>query len=622
MRSFVLFIIVLTFYGSLSAKEIHVAKTGNDNNPGTLKSPFLTIQAAANIALPGDVVIVHQGVYRERVSPQRGGKSDSERIVYTAADGEAVEIKGSEIIKGWQKLLGNVWTITIPNSFFGNYNPYKDPIHGDWFNDLGRIHHTGEVYLNGQSLWESALFENVLNPQKQNIRQGNTLLPCFWFCESNKENTFIYADFGNADPNKELVEINVRRACFYPDSTGINYITIRGFTMRHAATQWAPPTAEQIGLIGTNWSKGWIIESNIISDSKCSGITLGKYGDEFDNTSENSAEGYVETIQRAINRGWNEKNIGHHIVRNNTILHCEQTGICGSLGAIFSTIENNYIYKIWEKRQFSGAEMGGIKIHASIDMVIRNNKLIDCGRGLWLDWMAQGTRVTGNLFYLNTKDDIFMEVNHGPFLIENNILLSDVSIRDCSEGGAYAHNLLAGNIEVKPQSRFTPYHKPHSTELTGLKQTRCGDDRFYNNIFISGLTGKGKTINGLSGYNSTELPVTANGNVYINGAGLFRNEQDFLEIKNHQKWDISKNLSGNITIDFKLDNSIKKIKTSLVTTELLGKALVPDQYFENRDGSSIIINSDFWGKSRNLKRPTAGPFENPEDGIIELKLLD
>ena len=34
--------------------------------------------------------------------------------------------------------------------------------------------------------------------------------------------------------------------------------------------------AEQVGLIGTHWSKGWIIEHNIISDSKCSGLTLGK----------------------------------------------------------------------------------------------------------------------------------------------------------------------------------------------------------------------------------------------------------------------------------------------------------------------------------------------------------
>ena len=85
----------------------------------------------------------------------------------------------------------------------------------------------------------------------------------------------------------------------YPEKTGSNYITVRGFTMRHAATPWAPPTAEQIGLIGTHWSKGWIIENNVISHSICSGIALGKHGDQYDNTSANTAEGYVKTIERA-----------------------------------------------------------------------------------------------------------------------------------------------------------------------------------------------------------------------------------------------------------------------------------------------------------------------------------
>ena len=41
----------------------YVANTGNDNNPGTATSPFLTIQKAANIVKPGDTVIVRDGIY-------------------------------------------------------------------------------------------------------------------------------------------------------------------------------------------------------------------------------------------------------------------------------------------------------------------------------------------------------------------------------------------------------------------------------------------------------------------------------------------------------------------------------------------------------------------------------
>ena len=88
--------------------------------------------------------------------------------------------------------------------------------------------------------------------------------------------TTIWADFRGADPNRALAEISVRRTCFYPSQPGINYITLSGFHISQAATQWAAPTAEQIGMVATHWNKGWIIENNVISDSKCVGITLGK----------------------------------------------------------------------------------------------------------------------------------------------------------------------------------------------------------------------------------------------------------------------------------------------------------------------------------------------------------
>ena len=98
---------------TISAKEYHVAKSGNDKNPGSAEAPLLTIQAAANIAQPGDVITVHEGVYREWVKPPRGGESDTKRIVYQSAPGEKVEIKGSEIIKGWEKITGGVWKVKI-----------------------------------------------------------------------------------------------------------------------------------------------------------------------------------------------------------------------------------------------------------------------------------------------------------------------------------------------------------------------------------------------------------------------------------------------------------------------------------------------------------------------------
>lgn len=628
-----LFIILFTTL-SVSSREIHVSVDGNDWHEGTVLMPLKTISAAAGMALPLDTIIVHTGIYREWVNPSRGGISNDRRIVFMAAEGAEVEIRGSERIKGWEKLTETVWKVKIPNSFFGENNPYKELISGDWFRDRGRLHHTGEVYLNGKSLWESALLAEVLNPALMNGKMVSEGSINTWFCESDNEFTYIYANFLGNDPNKELVEINVRPSCFYPTQKGINFITVKGFRMRHAATQWAPPTAEQIGLIGTNWSKGWIIEENCISDSKCTGITLGKYGDEWDNKPDPDPAfmKYNKTIERAIKDGWNKENIGNHVVRNNTIFNCEQAGICGSLGAVFSEISGNDIYDIWTKRLFGGPEIAGIKIHAPIDVLIKNNRIKNTYRGIWMDWMAQGTRVSGNLCYDNTADDIYFEVNHGPYLVDNNILLSKVAINDDSQGGAYVHNLVAGMILRITDDRTTPYHKPHSTEVVELNNIKGGDNRFFNNIFVSArqpispdvdnpVVGKPRTGYGLNIYNDAEWPMYVNGNAYFHGAQPYRQEVHFIQQDEYNPNIRIEENGEHVFLHIILNGSLNKLKTSLITTSLLGNTVLTEQSFTTPEGKNIKLDSDYFGKRRNPKSPTPGPFESIQTGeIFRLKV--
>ena len=155
---------VAAFAATIHAAEFHVATNGNDANRGTAAAPLRTIQHAAELAQPGDVITVHAGTYRERINPPRGGESDAKRIVYQAAPGEKVEIKGSEVVTGWVKVQDDVWKVTLPNSFFGDFNPYSDVIRGDWFEPKGRVHHTGAVYLNGDWLTEAVTLDEVLMP--------------------------------------------------------------------------------------------------------------------------------------------------------------------------------------------------------------------------------------------------------------------------------------------------------------------------------------------------------------------------------------------------------------------------------------------------------------------------
>jgi alpha-N-arabinofuranosidase len=588
-----------------AAAEMHVAPNGNDSNPGTRAAPLRTIQRAAELAQPGDVITVHEGVYRERVNPPRGGESDAQRIVYQAAPGEKVEIKGSEVVKGWVPVQAGVWKLALPNSFFGRFNPYSDRLHGDWFSAKGREHHTGAVYLKGEWLAEAAKLDDVLKPA------GAVPL---WFGQVDAERTTIWAQFQGADPNHDLVEINVRRTVFYPDKPGRNYITVRGFILRHAATPWAPPTAEQVGLIGTHWSKGWIIENNVVSHSICSGIALGKYGDQWDNTSANSAEGYVKTIQRALENGWNRETIGGHVVRNNTVSHCEQAGIVGSLGPIFSVVTGNTIHDIHVRQLFSGAEMAGIKFHAAIDVEISHNHIYRTCRGLWLDWMAQGTRVSANLFHENQDQDLFVEVDHGPFLVDNNLFLSPTTLLDVSEGGAYAHNLIAGRIVTGPElHRATPFHKPHSTELAGLRNIVGGDDRFYNNIFVG--------FNGLAAYDAARLPGRMEGNVFLKGAKPCKLEEDpVVEPQLDPAVRLVPKADG-YWLEMTVDKSWTRAPArKVVTGARLGKAATPNLPYELPDGAPLRLSKDYFGKPRDEASPTVGPFENPGTGPLTWKV--
>ncbi len=598
------FLVLLALAAIVRGAELNVAVDGSDKNPGTLKLPFRTIQHAADVAQPGDVITVHEGVYRERINPPRGGESDKKRIVYRAARGATVVIKGSEVVKNWVKVQDDTWKVVLPNSFFGDFNPYSDLIHGDWFDGKHREHHTGAVYLNGDWLEEAAKLEDVMQPVGENP---------LWFGQVDGTNTTIWAQFKSVDPNQSTVEINVRRTVFYPEKTGVNYITVRGFTMEQAATPWAPPTAEQVGLIGTHWSRGWIIENNIIRYSRCSGIALGKYGDEWDNRAE-SAEGYVGTIHRALTNGWNADTVGHHIVRNNEISHCEQTGIVGSLGCAFSTITGNDIHDIHVQHLFTGAEMAGIKFHGAVDVQISGNHIYRTVRGIWLDWMAQGTQVTGNLFDNNQGEDLFCEVDHGPFLVANNLFLSRQSLLVKSQGGAYAHNLFAGKISVDGfDGRQTPFLKAHSTEIAGLHDNPIGDVRYYNNIFV----GPANLVN----YDHPTLPVWMAGNVFLKGAAPCSTEKEPLVKPNYDPALRLEPAGNGMYLEITLQRSLaSEHEHPLVTTDLLGKAAISDLPFENPDGTPLSIGTDYFGKKRNADDPFPGPFEIEHGGRLREKV--
>ncbi len=133
--------------------NIYVDINGCKGGDGTKRNPFLHINDAAQIARPGDEIIVAPGVYREYVDPKNAGLENA-RIVYRSEVPLGAVITGAETAKRWEHYKENVWKLRVDNAVFGAYNPYTTLIKGDWY--FGPfVRHTGAVYLNDRQLYET-----------------------------------------------------------------------------------------------------------------------------------------------------------------------------------------------------------------------------------------------------------------------------------------------------------------------------------------------------------------------------------------------------------------------------------------------------------------------------------
>ena len=654
--------------------KIYVDINAGRGGSGSKEMPFRCINDAAQAARPGDEVLVAPGVYREYVNPKYAGTEDA-RITYRSIKPLGAVITGAEEVKNWEHYESNVWVCRIDNTIFGNYNPYTTYVYGDWY-FAGRTKHTGAVYLNDQMMYEAQSLDACIRGEVYECSWEPEASIYKWYTEQDGGETVIYGNFQGKNPNEEHVEINVRRECFMPSETGIGYITVSGFHITKAATTWAPPAAYQDGMIGPHWSKGWIIEDCEISNSKCAGISLGKYfdpdNDHYFTTKHVKSPTQMErdAVCRGQYHGWLKEKVGSHIIRRCNIHHCEQGGIIGRMGGVFSIIEDNHIHHINNMMELGGAEIAGIKMHAAIDVIYRRNYIHHCTMGIWCDWEAQGTRITQNLFHDNQKpafakqlkgsmmsQDIFVEVGHGPTLIDNNILLSDASLRMATEGVAMVHNLICGALTCVGGGtgpRYTPYHIPHRTEVMGFMTILHGDDRFYNNIFVQkwpskpfvtlrdsseGTDEENREVGThvmddyptyeawikmfdmdtdtpdmakLEAAHNHKLPVWIKGNVYFNGAKAYKNEICH-RIDNEHTVTVDVDCSdGNPVLSTNLYDYLDDFSVGMVNSDILGYAFEPEERFENPDGTDIVFDRDYFGSHRGLTI-LPGPFASKED---------
>ena len=273
--------------------------------------------------------------------------------------------------------------------------------------------------------------------------------------------------------------------------------------------------------------------------------------------------------------------------------------------------------------------------YAEVDVQIH-----DCSLGMWLDWQAQGTRVSRNLFYRNNRD-LFVEVSHGPYLVDHNIFASEYTLDNYAQGGAYVNNLICGKmVHQKVLDRATPYHLPHSTKMAGFSVVLGGDDRFYNNIFVGkeGLEGVGtaqyngyttsleeylaqvhQTPGDVEIFYEVGQPVYINNNVYLNGAVPFERELNKLVAAGFDpEISITEEEDG-VYLTCCLPEGFAEVHGEIPTTKSLKPVRVANADFENPDGSEVTLDRDYFGE-RRTEKSRVGPFAHLQPGRNRIKV--
>ncbi|MFJ4851618.1 MULTISPECIES: discoidin domain-containing protein [unclassified Streptomyces] len=553
-------------------RTIHVAKNGNDANAGTQASPYLTINRAAQVAQPGDTVMVHAGLYRETVKPARGGTDEQHRITYTNAADGAVTIKGSEEINSWTRASGNVWSVTLPNSSFGDWNPYAQgqPNGGGGGTFAGYT--AGDVYLDETAYYEKPSLSSVQS-------SANT-----WYSEAGPSSTTIWANFNGADPNARLAEINVRRQVFAPDVWGLGYLTVNGFTIKHAANTYSDfpdsPDRRQAGAISVYGGLKWIIENNIVVNARTIGIDIGLSNDTW-------AGNRPGTPRTDFH---NTSAYGSHIVRNNYIAKCGQSGIAGVF-SWHSQILYNMIEDTNYRNEFSGAETAPIKVHYMNEGLIKGNYVKNSkggnSAGIWTDWGNQNVRITGNIV-MNSPWGYYAEAVFGPILVDNNVFIGNSDIRTLDATGiVFANNLFLNNANIHSDGSgrdayyFQPGTMNQTTALTSPQKF------FWYNNLVQGST----------------LPDNATGKTQVkegNSTGAISNVTYTAT-------------NTRMSLNFDLDTSGIRGNTP-VTQARVGTMPLANQSIQ------ADVTTDFFGQQVSTTNTMAGPFAAAHNGSNSLTL--
>ncbi|MEI7502595.1 MAG: right-handed parallel beta-helix repeat-containing protein [Paludibacter sp.] len=617
MRRFQLVVFSCLLSFTMIANTYYVSKSGNDKNKGTKKSPFLSINKGAEKAHVGDTVFVCEGIYRERVSPVRGG-IESKPIVYMGEPNKNVIIKGSDVWKPkWNKLSSAIYYAVPDENMFNddcykdNKNPFKVSSSSTPYQREGKAEinfgYKGDstiVYTIGQVFVDGKMF--IQHPFLSEIKENENT----WFYDRKSGN--IYIHFSDDKPEKRTVEISTRRRIFAPHKRQLGYITVQGFVMEHCGNQYPAnfwevkhPEWQQAGALGTRSGHHWIIKNNVIRFANGVGVDFGNEGNsgvdlETGDNGQASGAKYI-----VIDSNWITDN-----------------GAAGTAayGPQYITFTNNVVERninlnfLGKKRWESGA----IKMHSPNNSVIAHNLLRDnYGKwGMWLDGGAgKNTQVHGNLI-IGSQVGFDQEIGTSfadKLILDNNILIDNKVGIGCRESGGITaiHNLILGSTVAGVENHIakerggswsSDFHYYFNNVIAGCKTAvsmcspdyyRSADRRFDFNVYQVKENEKLFKINEDSKDSITFLVWKTRWNDYNKGEFCDKNSVVLNEIS------------------YEFDKTNMKLNIS-----------VPQAFFQTKTLRYPTVINDFQNNAIPAENAHPGAFQNLKTGMNEIKLWD
>lgn len=115
-----IFLLAFAAYGA----DYYVSNNGSDSNPGSLQSPFKTIQKALDYTTPGDTVSIRGGTYKEKVTVKTSGTFGNPITIKNYENERAIldgtGISGSYILYIYNKNYITVKGLEICNNSLGH----------------------------------------------------------------------------------------------------------------------------------------------------------------------------------------------------------------------------------------------------------------------------------------------------------------------------------------------------------------------------------------------------------------------------------------------------------------------------------------------------------------------